>query len=145
MLLLDTNVWFKRYWRLLPAALERRMDAEELAISPVSAIEIATKIRKGHFPGIQPLEQWFSAAIDGYFIAAWTPEIAAAAGADSWARQDPADRIIVHTAKANQFTLAHTDAMIRQAPICVRRISSCPRVAKAISPSAPHSKNTIDL
>jgi PIN domain nuclease of toxin-antitoxin system len=114
MLLLDTNVWFKRYWRLpLPTALERRIEAEELAISPVSALEIATKIRKGHFPGIQPLEQWFSAAIDGYFIAALTPEIAAAAGADPWAHQDPADRIIVHTAKANQFTLAHTDAMIR--------------------------------
>ena len=115
MLLLDTNVWFKRYWRLpLPAALERRMDAEELAISPVSALEVATKIRKGHLPGIPPLEQWFSAAIDGYFIAALTPEIAAAAGADPWAHQDPADRILVHTAKANQFTLAHTDAMIRK-------------------------------
>jgi hypothetical protein len=37
MLLLDTNVWFKRYWRLsLAAALERRIDAEELAISPVT-------------------------------------------------------------------------------------------------------------
>jgi PIN domain nuclease of toxin-antitoxin system len=115
MLLLDTNVWFKRYWRLpLPAALERRMDAEELAISPVSALEVATKILKGHFPGIPPLEQWFSAAIEGYFIAALTPEIAAAAGADSWAHQDPADRILVHTAKAHQFTLAHTDAIIRK-------------------------------
>jgi hypothetical protein len=49
----------------LPAALERRMNAEELAISPVSALEVATKIRKGHFPGIPPQEQWFSAAIDG--------------------------------------------------------------------------------
>jgi len=28
LLLLDTNVWFKRYWRLpLPAALERRLEA----------------------------------------------------------------------------------------------------------------------
>jgi hypothetical protein len=32
MLLLDTNLWFKRCWRLpLPAALEQRIEAEELA------------------------------------------------------------------------------------------------------------------
>jgi PIN domain nuclease of toxin-antitoxin system len=115
MLLLDTNVWFKRYWRLpLPAALERRLENEELAVSPISVLETATKMRKGHFPGIPPLEQWLSAAIDGYFLAALTPEIAAAAGADPWNHQDPADRLIVHTAKANQFTLAHTDFVIRQ-------------------------------
>ena len=115
MLLLDTNVWFKRYWRLpLPRALERRMETEELALSPVSALEVATKIRKGHFPGIPPIEQWLWAAVDGYFIPPLTPEIAAAAGADKWKHQDPADRMIVHTAKANQFTLAHTDAAIRK-------------------------------
>jgi PIN domain nuclease of toxin-antitoxin system len=115
MLLLDTNVWFKRYWRLpLPAALERRLENEGLAISPISVLETATKMRKRHFPGIPPLDQWLSAAIDGYFLAALTAEIAAAAGADPWNHQDPADRLIVHTAKSNQFTLAHTDSVIRQ-------------------------------
>jgi PIN domain nuclease of toxin-antitoxin system len=115
MLLLDTNVWFKHYWRLpLPVALERRLEQEDLALSPISVLEVATKMRKGHFPGIPPLEQWWSAAIDGYFLAALTVEIAAAAGADPWSHQDPADRLIVHTAKANQFTLAHTDLLIRQ-------------------------------
>jgi PIN domain nuclease of toxin-antitoxin system len=115
MLLLDTNVWFKRYWRLaLPKVLERRMEADALALSPVSTLEIATKIRKGHFPGIPPMAQWLAAALDGYFIAALTPEIAAAAGADPWRHLDPADRMIVHTAKANQFTLVHTDAIIRR-------------------------------
>jgi hypothetical protein len=30
MLLLDTNVWFKRYWRLpLPVAMERRLEQED--------------------------------------------------------------------------------------------------------------------
>jgi PIN domain nuclease of toxin-antitoxin system len=115
MLLLDTNVWFKHYWRLpLPVALERRLEQEEVALSSISVLEVATKMRKGHFPGIPPMEQWLSAAIDGYFLAALTAEIAAAAGADPWSHQDPADRLIVHTAKANQFTLAHTDLVIRQ-------------------------------
>ena len=39
MLLLDTNVWFKRYWRLpLPVALERRLENEGLALSPISGL-----------------------------------------------------------------------------------------------------------
>ena len=115
MLLLNTNVWLKRYWRLpLPLALDRLIDAEEVALSPVSALEIATKIRKGHFPGMPPLEEWLAEAMEGYSIAALTPEIAAAAGADPWTHQDPADRMIVHTAKSNRFTLAHTDATIRK-------------------------------
>lgn len=115
MLLLDTNIWFKHYWRLpLPLALERLMETEELALSPVSALEVATKIRKGHFPGIQPIEQWLSKAVDGYFIPPMTPEIAAAAGADKWKHQDPADRLIVQTAIANQMTLAHSDTVIRR-------------------------------
>src|SRR5258708_5433102 len=99
VLLLDSKIWFKYYWRLpLPMALVRRIGLEDLAISPVSMLEIATKIRKGHFPGIQPIEQWLAAAVDGYAIAALTPEIAAAAGADTWSHQDPADRLLVHTA-----------------------------------------------
>jgi PIN domain nuclease of toxin-antitoxin system len=115
MLLLDSNIWFKHYWRLpLPSELERRMESEELAFSPVSALEIATKIRKGHFPDIPPIEQWLSAAVDGYLIAPLTPEIVAAAGADNWAHQDPADRMLVHTALANRFTFMHSDSMIRR-------------------------------
>ena len=90
------------------------MEGEELALSPVSVLEIATKIRKGHFPGIAPIEQWLSTAVDGYLMAPLTPEIAAAAGADRWSHQDPADRMLVHTALANQFTFMHTDSIIRK-------------------------------
>jgi PIN domain nuclease of toxin-antitoxin system len=117
MLLVDSNIWFKHYWSLaLPVLLERRMENEELAFSPVSALEIATKIRKGHFPGIPPIEQWLAAATDGYFITPLTPEIAAAAGTDKWAHQDPADRLLVHTALAHRFTFLHSDSIIRKRP-----------------------------
>lgn len=99
MLLVDSNIWFKHYWRLpLPEELQRRMATEELAFSPVSALEIATKVRKGHFPGIPPVEEW----------------LAAAAGADKWSHQDPAARMLVHTALAHRFTLIHSDSIIRK-------------------------------
>ncbi|MDA1278106.1 MAG: type II toxin-antitoxin system VapC family toxin [Verrucomicrobia bacterium] len=115
MLLLDSNIWFKHYWRLpMPEQMQRRMETEELAFSPVSALEIATKIRKGHFPGIPPIEQWLAAAVDGYLIAPVTPEIAAAAGADKRGHQDPADRMLVHTALAHRFTFIHSGSMIRK-------------------------------
>lgn len=115
MLLVDSNVWFKYYWRLpLPRGMRRRLESEALAFSPVSALEIATKIRKGHLPGIPPIEQWLAAATDGYLLAPLTPEIAAAAGSDDWDHQDPTDRLLVHTALAHQFTLVHTDSVIRK-------------------------------
>jgi PIN domain nuclease of toxin-antitoxin system len=115
MLLLDSNIWFKHYWRLaLPPPVVKRIELEDLAISPVTLLEIATKIRKGHFPGIPPIEQWLAAAVDGYSIAVLTPEIAAAAGADKWLHQDPADRMLVHTALVYGFTFLHSDTVIRR-------------------------------
>jgi PIN domain nuclease of toxin-antitoxin system len=115
MVLVDSNVWFKWYWRLsLPRGMQRILEDESLALSPVSALEIATKIRKGHFPGIPPIEQWLAAATDGYLIAPLTPQIAVAAGADCWDHLDPADRLLVHTAMANQYTFLHTDSVIRK-------------------------------
>jgi PIN domain nuclease of toxin-antitoxin system len=115
MLLLDTNIWFKSYWRLpLSPDLSAFLESDDLALSPVSALEIATKIRKGHFPGIPPIEKWLNEAVTGYFVAPVTAEIAASAGADEWDHQDPGDRLIVHTALKHGFTLVHSDAAIKQ-------------------------------
>src|SRR5438046_1091194 len=115
MLLVDTNVWLKFYWQLpLPARLEATLKEDTLALSPVSVLEAATLIRKGRLPGARPIVEWLTAALDGYAIAALTPEIAAAAGADAWEHQDPADRMIVHSAKAFGYTLVHTDWRIHK-------------------------------
>jgi PIN domain nuclease of toxin-antitoxin system len=115
MQLVDTNLWFKHYWHLtLPKGAAELFSQGEMAISPISVLEIATKIRKGHFPGIPAISTWLSEALEGYVVSPLTPEIAAAAGADPWEHQDPADRLIVHTAKANGFTLVHTDTVIQR-------------------------------
>lgn len=115
MLLLDTNVWLKFYWQLpLPSRLLAALKQDSLAVSTISILEAATLIRKGRLPGIRPIEEWLLSALDGYTVAALSPEIAAAAGTDAWEHQDPADRILVHTAKALGYSLLHTDATIRK-------------------------------
>ncbi len=122
MILLDTNVWFYNYWRQpLPADLRARLDAAEaagggLALSPVSAWEIATRQRKGKLPGLAPIGQWLAEALAGFQIVPFDAAVAAAAGADPWANPDPADRLIVQTAKTLGLELVHTDDLIAQRP-----------------------------
>lgn len=41
-----------------------------------------------------------------------TPGLAASAGADAWSNADPADRLIVWTAKLYEVELIHTDDQI---------------------------------
>ena len=115
MLLLDTNVWLKFYWQLpLPARLLMALEKDSLAVSSISILEAATLIRKGRLPGVAPLQEWLLLALDGYAVTAFSSEIAAAAGSDGWEHQDPADRILVQTAKILGYTLLHTDATIRE-------------------------------
>jgi len=115
MLLVDTNIWLKFYWRMpLPAKLEESLTQDTLALSPVSVLEAATLIRKGRLPGIRPIGEWLASALNGYVVAQLTPEIASSAGADPWEHQDPADRLLVHSAKALGYTLVHTDTVIRK-------------------------------
>jgi PIN domain nuclease of toxin-antitoxin system len=115
VLLLDTNIWFNYYWDLpLPKRLLELIEKHELAVSPVSVFEIATKIRRGKLRGIPPLDHWIGDALNGYAVVGLTPGIAAAAGQDRWAHQDPADRLLVHSALANQLVFLHSDSMIRR-------------------------------
>ncbi len=64
MILVDTNVWFYHYWRIpLPKTLEARLTREaDLAISPVSALEIGIRQRKGKLPGIRAARSSFTNA-----------------------------------------------------------------------------------
>jgi PIN domain nuclease of toxin-antitoxin system len=115
MILLDTNVWFQWYWRVpLPAILERRLAAEtDLAVCAISVWEIATRQRKGRLPACPPLGNWLAHALAGYTVLEISAIIAAEAGADAWLNSDPADRLIVATARNHGVELVHTDHLIR--------------------------------
>jgi PIN domain nuclease of toxin-antitoxin system len=134
MVLVDTNVWLKFYWHFpLPAKLEEFLQQDSLALSPISVLEAATLIRKGRLKGIGPIKEWLMDALDGYSVATLTPEIAAAAGADAWEHQDPADRLIVQSAKILGYTLVHTDSTIRRRKDISQKYFKLPGAARPAS------------
>jgi len=110
MLLLDTQtlVWFSSGDRKLgEAARQHVLEAgsrAELAVSPISFWEIGMLVSKGKLRLPVSASAW-TAEICGSDnspqIAELTPEIAASAGQLPWdVHGDPADRIIIATARA---------------------------------------------
>lgn len=114
MTLLDTGVWF-RYFHKLPlrAGLVSYLEGNPpLYLSAISVWEIATKHRIGKLP-CPPLSEWLDAALADYSVIAVTERIARIAGEDSMSHQDPADRLIIATARELSLILLHTDRRIR--------------------------------
>jgi PIN domain nuclease of toxin-antitoxin system len=113
--LLDTGVWFRYFHRLpLRSGLEAYIrERPPLFLSAISIWEIATKQRLGRLP-CPPLSQWLNDALADYEVVPISDRIAQSAGEDPMANQDPADRLIVATARVMDLTLLHTDSRIRE-------------------------------
>lgn len=114
MTLLDTGVWF-RYFHRLPlhaGVISYLKDNPPLYLSSISVWEIATKHRNAKLP-CPPLSEWLESALADYWIVPVTEEIARMAGEDSMNHQDPADRLIIATARSKNLVLLHTDRRIR--------------------------------
>jgi PIN domain nuclease of toxin-antitoxin system len=120
MILLDTHVW---WWSIsepeklstLVAEKIRRTKADQRAISSISIWEFAMMVfRKKIELKITP-EEWFSHAVGntGMNIIEIGPKIALdACSLPGEFHKDPADRIIVTTARVNNFTLVTKDDKI---------------------------------
>ncbi|OFW24092.1 MAG: hypothetical protein A3H97_18345 [Acidobacteria bacterium RIFCSPLOWO2_02_FULL_65_29] len=123
--LLDTHAWI--WWvtedrRLSPkarAAIARGQRAGQLAVSLMSAWEVAKKIEKRQLVLDRPLDQWLdqATAMPGLLVAELTPPILV----DSCRlpqpfRGDPADQIIVATARHHGATLVTRDRRMRDYP-----------------------------
>ena len=118
-LLLDTHIWLwsmSRHDRLsrdMVRALSRA--SNELWLSPVSVFEFLTLARKGRLrsPGQDPVA-WAEEALRSKPLrdAAYSREIALEAHRFELPHADPADRMIVATARVLGLTLATTDAEI---------------------------------
>src|SRR5256885_16727490 len=48
----------------LPISLQRQIEREGAATSPISALEIAIKIRRNKLPGVPPMDQWLESALE---------------------------------------------------------------------------------
>ena len=126
--LLDTHVilWYRIEPEQLGARTLKLLGRRQtkLAISDVSALEIAQLAYKGRIEIEQPVDQWFreSLRLFGCRSTSLTPEISAAAYSLSKPfHPDPADRILVATALKFKQTLLTADRRILQSGIGLTR------------------------
>jgi PIN domain nuclease of toxin-antitoxin system len=124
VIVLDTHIWV--WWVHdapdLPAAyraeVERR-EAEGLGISAISCWEVAKLVQLGRLNLAFPLEVWFSRALaePGIQLLPLTPHIAVeSTRLEPPFHRNPADQIIVGTARVYGCPLVMVDERIRAYP-----------------------------
>lgn len=123
--LLDTHAWV--WWvtedrRLSPAArraIDRGQADDNLALSLISIWEVAKKVEKGQLVIDRPITDWLDLASlrPGLHLAELTrPILTESCRLPSPFHGDPADQIIVATARDRDAVLVTKDRQIRQYP-----------------------------
>lgn len=118
MVLLDTHAWV---WLLLeperlPSTAAQAVEGGGLAVSTISAQEVAMLVRKGRLALDQPVGAWVRAALAPQSIAELAPSAATAVRAgllEDPFPGDPADRLIYATAVERDAPLVTADRAIR--------------------------------
>ncbi len=124
MILLDSHVliWAvsdsKRLSSTAASAIRRARRGGGVAVSAISAYEVAWQIASGRVHGYGTVEASLLRFLEGVTVLPITPEIAALATQfpDDYPH-DPADRIIGATARAEGLTLVTKDERIRRSPL----------------------------
>lgn len=117
-LLLDTCAWLDAFAApelLKPAA--RRLLANEpwVHVSAISLLEVARKEARGELVFGMALSKWFQLALPANRVRVLeiTPEIAIdATRLPAWTHKDPADQIIVATARLHGLKILTSDSKI---------------------------------
>lgn len=116
-LLLDTHAliwWLEGSEALSPRARDAISDeANSIAVSAASAMEVATKFRLGKLPGAALLAQDFEAivAAQGFTELAISVHHARLAGEMNIAHKDPLDRFLIAQAQAESMALVSNEAL----------------------------------
>jgi len=124
VILLDSHVliWAvadsRRLSKAAASAIRRARRGDGLAVSSITAYEVAWQIASGRIQGFGTVEASVLRFLEGVTIRPITPEIAALATQfpEGYPR-DPADRIIGATARAEGMTLVTRDERIRRSPL----------------------------
>jgi len=124
VILLDSHVliWAvadsKRLSKAAASAIRRARRVDGLAVSAITAYELAWQIASGRIQGYGTVETSVLRFLEGVTMRPITPEIAALAAQfpEDYPR-DPADRLIGATARAEGLTLVTRDERIRRSPL----------------------------
>jgi len=124
VILLDSHVliWAvadsKRLSKAAASAIRRARRGDGLAVSAITAYEVAWQIASGRIQGYGTVEASVLRFLEGVTMRPITPEIAALAAQfpEDYPR-DPADRLIGATARAEGLTLVTRDERIRRSPL----------------------------
>jgi len=126
-LLLDTHAWI--WWTTGSsklssrgkAAVRKAAAAGDLFLSAISVWEVAKLVEKGRLRFNLDAESWVGKALEmpGLTLVPLTPAISCRACAlPPPFHDDPADQVIVATARAEGATILTVDARIRRYPYC---------------------------
>ena len=121
--LLDTHAWV--WWvsgdRRLPASarrvIERDQSRDVLALSMISIWEVAKKVEKGQLRLDRPMADWIDQATAQrglHLVELTTPIIVESCQLPQPFHGDPADQLIVATARARDFLVLTKDESIRR-------------------------------
>jgi len=124
MIVLDTHVWV--WWvhgdEQLTSAQRQAIEANEtdqIGVSAISCWEVAKLVEYGRLELPCPLDEWFGHALSypGVQLLPLTPEIAVeSTRLPGNFHRDPADQIIVATARVYGCAVATSDGKILQYP-----------------------------
>jgi PIN domain nuclease of toxin-antitoxin system len=129
VILLDTHIWV--WWvhgdERLPSAYREYLEAQEshgLGISIISCWEVAKLVEYGRLRLPCPVGDWLDQALayPGMRLIELTPRIVVASTQLPGSfHRDPADQLIVATARVHNYPLITVDERIRNYPhICTR-------------------------
>jgi PIN domain nuclease of toxin-antitoxin system len=117
--LLDTNVWLFGYLEpeVLPEEIQRILDTRDvqLGLSAISVWEAAKKQQVGKLDLKQELNAWLKGALAAHIhlLPLSTEIIADAMVLPDFPVRDPADELIVATARVHKLTLLTTDTKFK--------------------------------
>lgn len=121
MIVLDTHAWL--WWvsdpERIPARTRTRVDAAlddgALAVSAISAWEVAMLVAKGRLELAMPVDELVAACerLPGFALLPLTARVAVTATRLALPHPDPADRFIAATALAVNATLVTKDERLR--------------------------------
>ena len=115
--LLDTGVWFRRYFQLpMKPSLKRFLETEitEFHLCPLSVAEITFKWRRGRLPGVPDPAVWVEHSLENYSLELPSVAVCRQAGLWDWAHGDLVDRLLAALAAETGLVLVHTDSVLHR-------------------------------